>query len=102
MTRLMFSNEQAVPAVRQQRRQIRQSLAWSGFTYQMQEEADKALRLCKVGLMGPGQHCATHVIPTDLTMWTHSDAGQPEWEESQRVLDVQGPEIGTPGDFGDR
>ena len=32
-------------------------LAWGGFTLQMQDEDDKALRLCKVGLMGPNQHC---------------------------------------------
>jgi len=83
-------------------------LAWGGFTLAMQDEADKALRLCKVGLMGPNQHCATHVVSTDLTKWTHTDAGQPIWEESQQVLSRQssviprGPDIGTPGDFGDR
>jgi hypothetical protein len=64
-------------------------LAWGGFTLQMQEEADKALRLCKVGLLGPNQHCATHVVSTDDTKWTHSDAGQPVWEESVNVLDRQ-------------
>ena len=64
-------------------------LAWGGFTLQMQDEADKALRLCKVGLMGPNQHCATHVVSTDDTKWTHSDAGQPTWEESQMVLSRQ-------------
>jgi len=80
----------------------------SGFTYQMQEEADKALRLCDVGLMGPKQHCAKHVVSTDLTKWTHTDAGQNTWEESQRFLPSQTSvntvpgEIGTPGDFGDR
>ncbi len=66
-------------------------LAWGGFTNQMQEEADKALRLCKVGLMGAKQHCATHVVSTDFTKWTHTDAGQPTWEESQRVLSQQVP-----------
>ena len=64
-------------------------LAWGGFTLQMQDEADKALRLCKVGLMGPNQHCATHVVSTDDTKWTHTDAGQPTWEESQMVLSRQ-------------
>lgn len=83
-------------------------LAWGGYTNAMQDEADKAIRLCKVGLMGPGQHCAKHVVSTKYTKWTHSDAGQPTWEESQRVLSNQnsviphGPDIGTPGDFGDR
>lgn len=66
-------------------------LAWGGFTNQMQEEADKALRLCKVGLLGKKQHCATHVVSTDFTKWTHTDAGQPTWEESQRVLSQQVP-----------
>ena len=64
-------------------------LAWGGFTLAMQDEADKALRLCKVGLLGPNQHCATHVVSTDDTKWTHSDAGQPTWEESQMVLSRQ-------------
>lgn len=64
-------------------------LAWGGFTLDMQHEADKALRLCKVGMFGPGKHCATHVVSTDLTKWTHTDAGQPIWEESQNVLSSQ-------------
>jgi hypothetical protein len=64
-------------------------LAWGGFTLQMQQEADKAIRLCKIGLMGPNQHCATHVVSTDDTKWTHTDAGQPIWEESQNVLSEQ-------------
>lgn len=64
-------------------------LAWGGFTLDMQKEADKALRLCKVGLLGQNQHCATHVVSTDDSKWTHTDAGQPIWEESTNVLDSQ-------------
>jgi hypothetical protein len=64
-------------------------LAWGGFTLDMQKEADKALRLCKVGLLGSKQHCATHVVSTEDTKWTHTDAGQPVWEESTNVLDSQ-------------
>lgn len=64
-------------------------LAWGGFTLDMQKEADKALRLCKVGLLGKGQHCATHVVSTEDSKWTHTDAGQPIWEESTNVLDSQ-------------
>ena len=71
-------------------------LAWGGFTNQMQNEADKAIRLCKVGLMGKNKHCATHVVSTKYTKWTHSDAGQPTWEESQRVLDHQVLELECP------
>jgi len=85
-----------------------QTMMLEGFNYAMQEEADKALRLCDVGLMGENQHCAKHVVSTDLTKWTHSDAGQPTWEETQRFMPAQTSiigvpgEIGTPGDFGDR
>ena len=68
-------------------------LAWGGFTGVMQDEADRALRLCKVGLLGTGQHCATHVISTEDSMWTHTDAGQPTWAESQDVLDSQVPSL---------
>eukprot|EP00286_Rhodomonas_abbreviata_P015983 CAMPEP_0181319224 /NCGR_PEP_ID=MMETSP1101-20121128/17452_1 /TAXON_ID=46948 /ORGANISM="Rhodomonas abbreviata, Strain Caron Lab Isolate" /LENGTH=141 /DNA_ID=CAMNT_0023426799 /DNA_START=12 /DNA_END=437 /DNA_ORIENTATION=- len=80
----------------------------SGFTQQMQGEADKAIRLCTVGLLGEGQHCAKHVVSTDDSKWTHTETGANVWEENQRFLPVQtsvlpqGPEIGTPGDFGDR
>ena len=66
-------------------------LAWGGFTNQMQEEADKALRLCKVGLLGKKQHCATHLVSTDFTKRTHTDSGQPTREESQSVLSQQVP-----------
>ena len=51
----------------------------------------QALRLCDVGLMGPAQHCAKHVVSTALTKWTHSETGQNIWEESQRFLPVQVP-----------
>eukprot|EP00291_Cryptomonas_curvata_P011766 CAMPEP_0172187622 /NCGR_PEP_ID=MMETSP1050-20130122/21446_1 /TAXON_ID=233186 /ORGANISM="Cryptomonas curvata, Strain CCAP979/52" /LENGTH=157 /DNA_ID=CAMNT_0012861977 /DNA_START=75 /DNA_END=544 /DNA_ORIENTATION=- len=100
------------PAVMVQKAR-QQSLAWNGFTLEMQEEADKALRLCAVGLLGKknmeAKHgCVKHVVPTTDTEWTHTDAGQNEWEETQNVLERQvsvaplGPSIGTPGDFGDR
>lgn len=60
-----------------------------GFNYAMQEEADKALRLCEVGLMGENQHCAKHVVNNKLTKWTHTDQGQNEWEETQRFMPSQ-------------
>ena len=31
------------------------------------------------------------MVSTALTKWTHTDAGQPTWEESQRFLPVQVP-----------
>lgn len=99
-------SSQLRPVSLQQQQQ--QTMMLNGFTYQMQQEADKALRLCDVGLLGPGQHCAKHVVSTDDTKWTHTETGQNVWEESQRFMDnqnavaPQGPEIGTPGDFGDR
>lgn len=68
-------------------------LAWGGFTGVMQDEADRALRLCKVGLLGKKKHCATHVVSTEDSKWTHTDAGQPTWAESQRVLDRQVPSL---------
>mmetsp|Transcript_9473 Transcript_9473/g.27203 ORF Transcript_9473/g.27203 Transcript_9473/m.27203 type:complete len:164 (-) Transcript_9473:144-635(-) len=99
------------PMLLQKARQ--QMLSWNGFTLEMQQEADKALRLCAVGLMGKKNQekphgCVKHVVPTDTSSWTHSEAGQNEWEETQNVLSQQvsvaplGPDIGTPGDFGDR
>ena len=68
-------------------------LAWGGFTGVMQDEADRALHLCKVGLLGKKKHCATHVVSTEDSKWTHTDAGQPTWAESQRVLSRQVPTI---------
>lgn len=69
----------------------------------------QALRLCSVGLLGKGKHCARHVVSTEDTKYTHTDAGLNVWEESQRELNVQRSVvpngeggIGTPGDFGDR
>mmetsp|Transcript_10342 Transcript_10342/g.25125 ORF Transcript_10342/g.25125 Transcript_10342/m.25125 type:complete len:146 (-) Transcript_10342:296-733(-) len=95
------------PVLAQKARQ--QSLAWGGFTVAMQGEADKALRLCDVGLLGKHKHCARHVVPVKYTKYTHSDEGQNEWAETQRELPEQSSitphgrrGIGTPGDFGDR
>jgi hypothetical protein len=68
-------------------------LAWGGFTGVMQDEADRALHLCKVGLLGKDKHCATHVVSTEDSKWTHTDAGQPTWAESQRVLSRQVPPL---------
>jgi hypothetical protein len=47
-----------------------------------------------VGLLGKknkeAKHgCVKHVVPTTDTEWTHTDAGQNEWEETQNVLDRQ-------------